>query len=221
MPQRRKLSKRRRPQKMGVSRALKPPQFQSVPTIRTCMRFINQTAQSGNATPLAVTTINLMNAAGLMATGANTAYPFHGFFEIIRIELWSSLNSSVSFNQAPTIGVRWFNTVTGTLGDTNSQDSDSTINPSAPAYVSSRPPKGTAASWWSGPSTNTIFNIFFANTTAIICDIHCDLKINDNANNTVTSVTTTNAMTVGNVYFPALDGVSGNQWRRTNLPQIA
>jgi len=220
MPQRKRMSKRR-PRKVSSPRALKPPQFQAVPTIRTVMRFINQTAQSGNGTPLAVTTINLINAAGLLATGTNTAYPFHGFFKILRVELWSSVNSSVSFNQAPTVGVRWFNTVTGTLGDTNSQDADSTINPSAPAYVNSRPPPGTAASWSSGPSTNTIFNLFFANTTAIICDIHCDLKINDNANNSVTSVTTANAMTVGNVYFPALDGVSGNAWRRTNLPQIA
>jgi len=196
-----------------VNNSKKPPQIQIVPTIRTVARFVNRATATG-ITNTPITTINIINAGGVIATGANTAYPFHGFFRIKRVEMWAAPNSFTSFNQAPSIGVRWFNTVSGTLGDTNSEDSDITLSNAEVAYVNSVPPKGSAASWWSGPSTNTIFNIFAAYTTSIIVDLHLDWKINDGANGAVSSITTTNAMTTGSPYFPALDGVSNNNFIR-------
>jgi len=218
MPRSRRHVNRRRPTP-GLSISKKPPQLQIIPTIRTTARFVNRASASG-VTNTAVTTINLINAGGILATGANTGYPFHGFFRIRRIRMWSAPNAVTSFNQAPSIGVRWFNTVAGTLGDTNSQDSDTSLSPNDVAFVDSAPPAGSAASWWSGPSTNTIFNLFAAYTTAIIVDIMLDWKINDDANGAVSSVTTTNTMTVGQTYFPALDGVGSNNWVRVGLPII-
>jgi hypothetical protein len=221
MPARRngKRSMRRRASPQVTPLSKKPPQIQIIPTVSTVARFVNRATNSG-VTNTAVTTINLVNCGGILATGANTGYPFHGFFRIKRIRMWAASNAVTSFNQAPSIGVRWFNTVAGTLGDTNSQDSDTSLSISDVAYVDSRPPKGSAASWWSGPSTNTIFNIFAAFTTALIIDLHLDWKINDNANGAVSSVTTTNSMTVGNCYFPPLDGVSGGNFPRIGVPTI-
>jgi hypothetical protein len=198
---------------------MKPPQIQSVPTIRTCARFVNRVSNNGTVI-LAVTSQNLMLSGGILASGANFGYPIHGFFKILRARLWSVPNSSTTFTQAPTIGVRWFNTVAGTLGDTNSQSSDTSLSTATPAFVDSVPPVGSAASFWSGPSTNTLFNIFTSNTTAVICDLHLDWKVNDNANGAVAGIATAVAMTVGNLYFPPLDGVATNLWVRQNLPAI-
>jgi len=147
-------------------------------------------------------------------------YPIHGFFKVKRIRLWSAPNAVTSFNQAPTIGIRWFNTIAGTLGDTNSQASDTSLSPNDVAFVDTVPPAGSAASWWSGPSTNTLFNVFSEFTTSIVMDLHLDWKINDNANGAVTSITTANAMNVGNIYFPPLDGVSAALWFRLGVPTI-
>jgi len=218
-PPRRRNAKRRRGPSKGSSISKKPPQLQIIPTIRTTARFVNRTTVNG-VTNAAVTTINIINAGGILATGANTGYPFHGFFRIRRVRLWSAPNAVTSLNQAPSIGIRWFNTVAGTLGDTNSQASDTSLSSTDVAFVDTVPPKGSAASWWSGPSTNTIFNIFAAYTTAVIIDIMLDWKINDDANGAVSSVTTTNAMTVGQTYFPALDGTTNNNWVRIGLPNI-
>jgi len=197
--------------------AMKPPQIQSVPTIRTVARFVNR--QVNNSTIIqAISNNAIVISGGIVASGANTGYPFHGFFQIKRIRLWSVPNATTTNVQAPTIGIRWFNTVAGTLGDTNSQSSDTSLSLAIPAFVDTVPPPGSAASFWQGPSTNTIFNIFISNTTAVVMDIHLDWKINDNANGAVSSVSTAGTMTVGNVYFPSIDG-SGN-WVRQNLPAI-
>jgi len=217
MPKKRQVQRRRHTGIPTISK--KPPQLQIIPTISTVARFVNRASASG-VTNTAITTINIINSGGLLASGANTGYPFHGFFRIKRIRIWAAPNAVTSFNQAPSIGIRWFNTVAGTLGDTNSQASDTSLSSTDVAFVDSKPPRGSAASWWSGPSTNTIFNIFAAYTTAFILDLHIDWKINDNANGSVTSVTTANTMTVGNCYFPPLDGVSSGNFTRIGLPNI-
>jgi hypothetical protein len=219
MQRRRRGNQRRAPNTMVSPVSKKPPQLQIIPTISTVARYVNRASASG-VTNTAITTINIVNAGGILATGANTGYPFHGFFRIKRIRLWAAPNAVTSFNQAPSVGIRWFNTVAGTLGDTNSQASDTSLSSTDVAFVDSVPPRGSAASWWSGPSTNTIFNIFAAYTTAFIMDLHLDWKLNDDANGAVASVTTTNAMTVGQCYYPPLDGVSSGNFTRIGLPNI-
>lgn len=183
------------------------------------MRFQNHTTNNG-VSVAPITFNNVLNAAGILASAANTAYPFHGFFRILRIQMWTCVNSQTSFNQNPSVGIKWFNTVSGNFGDTNEMRLATTISSATPAYYNAAPPKGSLSSWSQGPSSTQIFTIFTANTTSVIMDIHLDLKINANDNGSVQSVTTGNTMTAGNVYFPALDGIAGNLWQRVGLPNI-
>jgi len=196
-----------------------PPERQMIPTIRTVMRFQNHTTNNG-VSLAPITFNNILNASGILASAANTGYPIHGFFRILRVQMWTCVNAQTSFNQNPSVGIKWFNTVSGNFGDTNEMRLASTISSAIPAYLNTVPPIYDLSSWSQGPSSTQIFTIYTANTTSVILDLHLDLKIDVNDNGSVQSVTTGNTMTAGNMYFPALDGIAGNLWQRVGLPNI-
>ena len=82
--------------------------------------------------------------------------------------------------------------------------SDTTMSTAIPAHVSTKPPPGSAASFWLGAGTNTIFTVIAP--TGSIIDVHCTHVLYDTqaAGTTVTVA----AGTLGALYYMPLDGAT-------------
>jgi hypothetical protein len=178
------------------------------------MRFVYANPSVGTGNNIFTVSCNdILQACGLVATATNTAYPFVSYFRIKSMQMWGTTFGNAAF---ATVGVRWFNTVGF---PTNVLESDTSLSQAFPAYVTSRPPRGSAASFWNEGSGQGLLELTYQECTSIAVDIHIDFKLSDQS--TVTSpITTTNPMTVGQLYYPALDGSGSNAFRRQGLPPI-
>jgi hypothetical protein len=89
-----------------------------------------------------------------------------------------------------------------------------------PAHIKTVPPKETLASFWQSTSTDDFFNISTSAPNTIV-DLTVSLTMGDNfLNNFATA--TTNAATVGNIYYLGLDGLDSatSKFNVLSLPTL-
>jgi hypothetical protein len=172
----------------------------------------------------AIATINaqdLLRAPGVVATSSSTAYAIAQAVKIKRVWIWSSpiLGSSSSSSSPTTVGIVWYNFT----GRSNNQVvSDTSLNPACPAHVCVRPPRDSFNRLWYSNSTDNMFDIVLTGNSAsysILVQVDIDW-VASNQTLAPVSVTTSNTMTVGDMYYTPLDGVSTHAFLRQGLPSI-
>lgn len=169
-----------------------PPMIRSNITLSHTYRF---TSTSGTATALTVG--SLFGAAGTMCTVANSqVQTFYNSVKVREISIWSPPASQGAIS---TCSVEW-------LGGANSNTvevSDSSNSVSRPARISSKPPRGSLASFWNTTSSgaNTICTLVAP--TGSIIDVVLDLILSDD--DLVNFVIVIAAGALGNIYYLSLD----------------
>jgi hypothetical protein len=175
------------------------PQFRSNISFSYTYRFV----ATAGATSV-ITGANIAGAIGGIGTTANsTVTLFSNSFKIKRIKMWappptqgSSATVSCEFGQA-----------TGSVvNQTELEYSDTSINPSCPAYITMRPPKSSQSSFWQFPiggGNASLLTLTYPIGTVI--DLTVDVILaDDNANRLQASSLVT--VVLGNIYYLALDG---------------
>jgi len=121
-----------------------------------------------------------------------------------RIQIWDASNGTGALGF--TAGLVW----AGTQSQHRVYD-DSSVGLSAAAYIDSRPPKTSTASFVSqaGVSESEVLFYLTCGTGAVI-DLTCDVTVASDFG-TATTVTTTNSGIAGRAYFTYLD-LSGNKY---------
>lgn len=156
--------------------------------------------------PVIITAQALVGIAGAVGTVANTTVvAVAESFRIHRVTVWSPPRQG-----NPAAGLGQFSSSIATI-EWHSLDNipsqrltDEAISPSEPAYVSSKPPRGSAAyQWQDGPTGGNIMTL----TCVVggIIDVHISHTLF--ASGTSGGAYTANPVVVGAYYYMPLDGV--------------
>jgi hypothetical protein len=169
---------RRQPQRRRVSRGLaNPPQVEATVRVMHTFRYKAAAAQSA-----IITTKALTNALAVCYT-ANTAT--RGLFyavKIHRVSVWAPCSAIAA---ATDVSLRWSG---GVLGE-DVLLSDTSLNISQPARVSSSPPPRTTAAMWSNNDSDTYLFTLGVPAGAVI-DVSLCLAVANSSTTVVTAITT-------------------------------
>jgi len=178
----------------------KPPMYVSQPILRRKMRYVCSGVQSS----FAVTPRSLALSLGTVCTATNTTvYPFVSAVRVRRIQMW--VGTATSGTQANCL-VNWLSSTSATgLASMNREVGDDTINASELAYITSKPPSGTQASFWNTAAvTSTIFLLTCSANT--VMDIELEYIVGDNDYAQAAYTITSGSAVIGNVYYINLSG---------------
>lgn len=131
-------------------------------------------------------------------------------YKIHKIDIWAA---PASAGASATVHLNWFdNTGTSQVKEL----SDTSMNVSVPAHISSKPPQGTLASFWNLTATTTA-NLFSIQTNdGAIVDIHVSGYLKD-AGTAGTSLTVASGTLAVN-YWPSLDNGGSDTYTPVGLP---
>jgi hypothetical protein len=179
----------------GLSKAMGPSQILSNITFGHKYRYCCK-----QYTPIVITPTSVLCAAGSMCVVGNTSVvSLFSSFRVTRIQMWAPANTTFT-GGASTCSVLWLGSVTPFTQDR--EVSDTSINPSKPAYVDAVPPKNSLASFWQTASTNGLFTLNAPQGT--IVDITLALTLNDTDDGSAASSTVTTGI-LGEQYYLSLD----------------
>jgi hypothetical protein len=195
---------RRRNVSSGVSRAVKPPTLR--PNIQTKHKFRFYSDTSASST---ITNRNLLTAAGCIVTTNNsTATSVWMSVKIISVEVWSIPATGTS-----TCSVEWKGD-TDYAGVSQQQVTDTSLSPTFPAHLISRPPSGTLSSFWhEGGSDTDLFTVSVDGSG--IVDVTLQLILRD-APSSATATLSIASGTLGTMIYSPLDG-SGDKFTPAGL----
>jgi len=178
----------------GAGRSRQIPQISSNITLNHTYRF-----ETDGAKDRTISVRDLLLAAGTVCITSNSVV--NSIFDSVKvnsIEMWSA----TSIGSIATVSCEW-NSATS-LGDTTREFSDSSITTS-PAHIFTRPPIGSAASFWQNSLTNN--DLFRLKCTAkCLVDVNLTLVMCDGTSSDAALAVTSATLSV--VYFAALDGAT-------------
>jgi len=211
-----KTSKKNRGNSQTANHA-RLPSIVITPTTSTVARYALHSGSSGE-TIYGITMFGLLSSLGIVAATANSGYPIFRYFKLNKISIWGSAPSFASgLPLAPSVGIKWYSNVN--FG-TNTIVSDSSLSTAYPAYLTTRPPRGSYASLWQFQNTNVLFDILVSDVQSVFVDMHYSARMDDQSY-AANLQGTVNSMTIGSVYYTALDGVTSNAFQRQLLPPIS
>jgi hypothetical protein len=189
------LGKRRRAQAAQPMTRL--PQLKSNIQVSHVYRFVSST----NPTKLSITSASILGAIGVFVTSSTTAVPIAESFKISKLVVMTVGGTNTS-----TVAVQWY--AGANFASSTIEVSDSSLSTTVPAYVVTRPPKGSISSFWvNGADSVPMFEISGGEVTYI--DLHVSYVLAD-ASFTPPTITLTSSPTPGELYYLALDGPSSN-----------
>jgi len=185
---------------VGPSRRSHPPQIRSNVQFRHKMRF------AGTLGSTVINSAQLAFAFGSVGTVTNTTVvSIIGSLKLVEVEIWSSPTTTVQTNSLSNVSCEF----SGSNSNISStcQFSDSSVNPSEPAYLRCRPPRGSNSSFWQFPgvSANNMFTVNGTSNTCII-DVTCDLVLSDDEVSALSRTVSTAVL--GQIYYLALDNTN-------------
>jgi len=123
-----------------------------------------------------------------------------------KIEMWSNpLNTAGTTDLG--MAISWGTTAF----DSDRVRSDIHIGFDEPAYVSSRPPKDSTASFWSYVGQNETESLFYlTGPPQTIIDLHVQVTMSSGDNVALPNVTLSTSGITGAMYFCCLDGPTGS-----------
>lgn len=176
----------------------KPAQPPAVPTnvqVVHTYRF-----RSTAATRTAISMLDLLGIAGAVGRVANTSLSLiANSVKLHRVSIWSP---PASQGAAATCSITWSTAQTFTE---MSEVSDTTLSTAVPAHVSSKPPPGSAASFWIGGTTSDTVMTLEAPVGSVI-DVHCTHVLQDDQAAGASYAAA--AATIGALYYLPLDGAT-------------
>jgi hypothetical protein len=183
-----------------------PPSINVVPTFRHVYRYI---AQDASATVKTVTIAKLVQSFGSVAIATTQLGSVITSFKLRRITIYPSSATGGSIPY-----VEWSEASSAFTKDERKNVSvPSGITVERPLRVS--PPKGTLASFWlsSLSPTAEVFNIAATVGSIVDVDVMCTLAVAG----TQYQETGYSGLTVGQMYYPSLDGRATNDFAPVDL----
>jgi hypothetical protein len=189
------------PNHLAIEKAMHPPTIAPITQVTRTYRFY-----STYDLPVTITAAALVGIAGNVGTATNTSMAqLARVFRLHRVTIWAPPrqgNPAASLGQfsGQSCGIEW-ESIDNAPGN---KIADRSISPSVPAFVSSRPPQGSAGyQWQDGPTGGNIM-ILTAPVGSII-DVHIThvFYASGGAGGSVSA----NPIVVGALYYGCLDGV--------------
>jgi hypothetical protein len=182
--------------------SLKPPRISSDPELHHVYRFV---CSPGAVNNVLVTGAGILGAVGTFTSATNSSVvPICNSFKIKRVRIWAPSSSASTIS---TISLEWAALSGGTLNQSGLQYSDTSMNPSVPAFLDLIPPKDSVAHFWNQTGNSALMNISCPQYTVI--DLHVHAVMSDNT--AAASIVVATAA-LGFEYFLALDGPSTNNF---------
>lgn len=154
-----------------------------------------------------ITATNFLAATGTCCYTANsTGRILSETFKVKRIEVWAPPPSQGS---SATCSVQWNGTTSSSLNTSALEVSDTSINPSTPAYVNAVPPKDCVGSFWNTAGTTTVCTIIAP--TGSVIDVTLHYILSDDAGDYAPYSYTSGAATGGAIYYISLDGTTNTK----------
>jgi len=183
-------------------KALHVPMFKSNIIVNHTYRFVSNAIQANKV----ISTQNIFAAIGVITSVLNTtATHIAESFKVTRLKAWAPPTTVAGVVGAATVSVEWTGNAANELYGSSLEVSDTSINPACPAFISSAPPKGCAASFWNldnGVST-PMFSLSYPAGT--ILDLSLQYALLDDNAVKGTYTFTSGAATLGNMYYISLD----------------
>jgi hypothetical protein len=191
----RKPRKQRLAQPRLLNRAI--PQIQTNFVKSHRFRFLASSA----VTAFGITNTDIGGASGVVGSAALTVSMVNQSFRLKRIDIWAPTSASAT---GAITSVEWL----GTANSPNKEVSDISVNVSQPAFLSTKPPPLSLASFWQLVSSSNVLFVLTCPGGSVI-DVTLDLIENDSgtAINDITVVTESS----GVLYYLALDGVTNHK----------
>lgn len=147
---------------------------------------------------------DILNLVFTNISGSTTNFRMQQANRVKRVQIWDASNGTGALGF--TAGLVW----AGTQSQHRVYD-DSSVGTAAAAYIDTRPPKQSTASFVSmaGVSESEVLFYLTCGTGAII-DLTCEVTVASDFG-TATTITTTNSGIAGRAYFTYLD-LSGNKY---------
>jgi hypothetical protein len=173
----RKVNKSYRSQKPFVEyeRRNAPPQYNPIPILARVVRYRVTTTVSQE--PFTVNNL-VRGCGGLVATTTTAATPFCSSVRLKKIEAWAP-PSSVGSNT--TVAVQWeTQSANEDFAGPAQIIADTSVDPSRPAHVITKPPKDTQCEFWkSGLSSSTNTICLITAVAGSVIDFHINYCLNE------------------------------------------
>jgi len=199
----RKVNPKARGSKTLRQKTYKQPMGMNPPMIQTNIIWShNFRFKASTQTTADITVADLLGVAGTVGVVTNTTVVANNFsVKIARIKIWAP-SGVIAGSQ--TCSIEW----TGLDFSPSKEVSDTTINISQPARISTKPPNRSLASFWQNSlQTNPIFRIVVPQDAVI--DVQLSFIMNDGANASGPPIAVSTAV-IGTTYYLALDGPNTN-----------
>jgi len=186
---------------------LRPPQYMANPYYTRRSRFQISATGSYN-----VTVQNIMQSLGCLYRLSTAAATVNTAFRLRRLRMWGAAIVGGAFTpSASTVSVTWFGDQTLNF-ESNKEVSDSSPSSAYVAHIDATPPpRSSAAQWQAVASTASVSTAVFMLITGMaeaVIDVDFDIVHGDGANSPCFGFTTAGG-TVGQMFYPPLDGVGG------------
>lgn len=211
-----------------VPRACKPPQLSTAVYVNHTFRYAATGSFGGS-----INLTDIQFALGCMYVSLHDLYAICNCFKVNSIEIWAwNQTASTTLN----VILEWCSaiqqqTIAGaaTLGNSTGcqrKITDTSGGEAHPAHIRSHPPKGSLASQWQtlnivptgSALSSALFNLSVP--AGAVIDMNVSYYLQDGVFEN-TSTASTNAGTIGNLYYAPLDGVdNANVLIPVGLPSL-
>jgi len=169
---------------------------------------------SSNGAATTVSTRDLLQACGCVATTATSASGIFGSVRLKQIELWTPAPSQ---GASATCSVRWYASNAGIAP--NREVSDTSVSTATPAHLRTSPPRGSLTGFWQVDGLNSqLFDLVAPPGTII--DVWVDLILADGPAEPGAAALTVAGATVGALYYFALDGRASGLYLPVSLTTV-
>jgi hypothetical protein len=172
---RKKKSKNLQVQLVQYERILSPPQIKVIPIYTRVIRYRVTTTISQET----FTNNHLVRGmGGIVATSAVSAVPICAAVRLLKVEAWAPITT---LGTNTTVALQW--DTSGANGDFAGPSdiiTDSSMDPSRPAHIVTKPPRQTLCGFWkSGAVSDTYRMLLFSAITGTIIDFTFQYTLND------------------------------------------
>jgi hypothetical protein len=172
---RKKKSKNLQVQLVQYERILCPPQIKVIPIYTRLIRYrvtstISQETFTNNHL--------VRGIGGIVATSATSAVPICAAVKLLKVEAWAPITT---LGTNTSVALQW--DTSGANGDFAGPSdiiTDSSMDPSRPAHIVTKPPRQTLCGFWkSGAVSDTDRMLLFSAITGTIVDFTVQYTLND------------------------------------------
>jgi hypothetical protein len=221
MPNRNGKSKKRirRPRRGQSMSQYTPNSVFEAQTLALNQRFRWRATTTGNYD---VTVAQLLDACGVFAINSTLATSIWSCVKLKCVEIWAPPYSAGNAISTANVKLNW-NSI-GTTLSSPIRDIDATsLNPSQPTHIKSKPPSGQ--NYFCGEWNDSASTILFTMALPASClvELTVDLALKDFGDNNTTTSRTIAGGTSGGIYCTALDNLlsSSGNLQPTNLGRAA